>query len=165
MICGVGHIHGSYPVLLWPWCRLEAVAPIRPLDWELPYAAGMALKRQNKNKNRIRKESEEKMQSYNRENICAFIRQHLLGIHLQKYLCKSVREHTLVFLFFSFSFSFFLSPISTWSSWARGQIWTSVMTPNPLIHCSRLELNLHPGSAEIPSMPLCHTGNSYSSIS
>ena len=32
-------------VLLWLWCRLAAVAPIRPLAWEPPYAAGMALKR------------------------------------------------------------------------------------------------------------------------
>ena len=27
-----------------PWCRSAAVAPIQPLAWELPYAAGMALK-------------------------------------------------------------------------------------------------------------------------
>ena len=24
------------PALLWLWCRLSAVAPIRPLAWELP---------------------------------------------------------------------------------------------------------------------------------
>ena len=39
------------PALLWLWCRLAAVAPIRPLAWEPPYAAGAALekaKRQNK---------------------------------------------------------------------------------------------------------------------
>ena len=38
--------------LRWLWCRLAAVALIRPLAWELPYAAGVALKknkRQNKN--------------------------------------------------------------------------------------------------------------------
>ena len=28
-------------------CRQRAVAPIHPLDWERPYAKGMALKRQN----------------------------------------------------------------------------------------------------------------------
>ena len=33
-------------VLLWLWCRPAAVAPIRPLVWEPPYAAGAALKRQ-----------------------------------------------------------------------------------------------------------------------
>ena len=34
--CGVGCRCGSNPMLLWP--RLAAVAPIRPLAWELPYA-------------------------------------------------------------------------------------------------------------------------------
>ena len=36
------------PALLWLWCRPAAVALIRPLAWEPPYAAGVALKRQNK---------------------------------------------------------------------------------------------------------------------
>ena len=31
--------------LLWLWYRLAAVALIRPLAWEPPYAAGVALKR------------------------------------------------------------------------------------------------------------------------
>ena len=30
--------------LLWLWCRLAAEAPIRPLAWEPPYAAGVAVK-------------------------------------------------------------------------------------------------------------------------
>ena len=34
----------------WLWCRLAAVAPIRPLAWELPCSAGVALKRQKKKK-------------------------------------------------------------------------------------------------------------------
>ena len=34
------------PVLLWLWCRPAAVALIRPLAWEPPYTAGVALKRQ-----------------------------------------------------------------------------------------------------------------------
>ena len=38
-------------VLLWLWCRLAAVAPIRPLAWELPHAAGEALEK-NKSKNK-----------------------------------------------------------------------------------------------------------------
>ena len=33
---------------LWLWCRLAAVAPIRPLAWEPPYTADAALKRQTK---------------------------------------------------------------------------------------------------------------------
>ena len=40
--------------LLWLWHRLEAVAPIRPLACEPPYAAGAALKRQKKKKKKTR---------------------------------------------------------------------------------------------------------------
>ena len=36
------------PVLLWLWCRLAAAAPNQPLAWELPYATGAAVKKQNK---------------------------------------------------------------------------------------------------------------------
>ena len=50
MSCGVGHRHGSDLVLLWLWCRLAATALIRPLAWEPPCAAGAALKRQKKQK-------------------------------------------------------------------------------------------------------------------
>ena len=44
MSCGVGRRWGSDLTLLWLWSRLAAVAPIRPLAWELPYAAGVTLK-------------------------------------------------------------------------------------------------------------------------
>ena len=44
MRCGVGHRYGLDPALLWLWCRLAVVAPIRPLAWELPHASGVALK-------------------------------------------------------------------------------------------------------------------------
>ena len=44
MSCGVCHRHGSDPTLLWLWRRPAAVSPIRPLAWEFPYAAGVALK-------------------------------------------------------------------------------------------------------------------------
>ena len=40
--------------LLWLWCRPAAVASIRPLAWEPPYATKAALKNQNKTKNRNR---------------------------------------------------------------------------------------------------------------
>ena len=36
--------------MLWLWRRLAATAPIRPLAWEPPYAAGVALKRQKTKK-------------------------------------------------------------------------------------------------------------------
>ena len=43
------------PVLLWLWCRPSAVAPIRPLAWERPYAIGAALKnKKNKQKKRFK---------------------------------------------------------------------------------------------------------------
>ena len=42
---GIGRRHSLDLVLLWLWCR-----PIRPLAWELPYASGMALKRQKEKK-------------------------------------------------------------------------------------------------------------------
>ena len=42
MSCGVGPRRGLDPSLLWLWHRPEATAPIRPLAWELPYAAGAA---------------------------------------------------------------------------------------------------------------------------
>ena len=50
MSCGVGHRHGSDPTLLWLWRRLAATAPIGPLTWELPSAAGAALKSKKKKK-------------------------------------------------------------------------------------------------------------------
>ena len=34
--CGVGCRHGSDLVLLWLWCRLAAIAQIRPLTSEPP---------------------------------------------------------------------------------------------------------------------------------
>ena len=51
MSYGVGCRCGSDPALLWLWCRPGATAPIGPLAWEPPYAAGVAqemAKRQNK---------------------------------------------------------------------------------------------------------------------
>ena len=54
MSCGVGRRRGLDPALLWLWRRLAATAPIRPLAWEPPYAAGAAQemeKRPKKKKN------------------------------------------------------------------------------------------------------------------
>ena len=48
--CGVGPRRGSDPKLLWLWRRLAAAAPTPPLAWELQCAAGMALKRKEKEK-------------------------------------------------------------------------------------------------------------------
>ena len=54
----VGCRCGSDPELLWLWHRLAATAPIQPLAWEPPYAAGAAremAKRQKKKKKKKRK--------------------------------------------------------------------------------------------------------------
>ena len=55
MSCGVGHRRGSDPAPLWLWHRPAATAPIGPLAWEPPYAAGTALRRQRDQKNLKRK--------------------------------------------------------------------------------------------------------------
>ena len=48
MSSGIGHRCSSDLVLMWLWHRLSAAALIQPLAWELPYAAGAALKKQNR---------------------------------------------------------------------------------------------------------------------
>ena len=48
MSCGVGRRHDTDLAWLWLWCRLAAAAPIPPLAWELPDAAGVALKKKGK---------------------------------------------------------------------------------------------------------------------
>ena len=50
---GVGHRCGLDPELLWLWCRLAAAALIRPLAWEIPYAASVALKRQKQKQTKV----------------------------------------------------------------------------------------------------------------
>ena len=47
----------SRSVLLWLWHRLAAVALIRPLAWEPPYAVIAALKRKKKKKKRRKKQT------------------------------------------------------------------------------------------------------------
>ena len=44
MSFGVSHRSGLDPVLLWLWHRPAAIALIRPLAWEPPYATSVALK-------------------------------------------------------------------------------------------------------------------------
>ena len=56
MSCGVGCRRGSDPALLWLWRRPVATAPIRPLAWEPPYAAGAALEKAKRQKTEALKE-------------------------------------------------------------------------------------------------------------
>ena len=51
---GVGRRRSSDPLLLWLWQRTVAAAPIQALAWELPYAAGVALKKQKTNKTKYK---------------------------------------------------------------------------------------------------------------
>ena len=55
MSCGVGRRHGWGPMLLWLWHRPAATAPIRPLAWKTPYAAGAALEKAKKTKKKKKK--------------------------------------------------------------------------------------------------------------
>ena len=48
--CGMGCRRGLDPMLLWLWHSPAAVALIRPLAWELPYASRVALKTKKKKK-------------------------------------------------------------------------------------------------------------------
>ena len=50
MSSDVGHRCDKDLALLWLWHRPAAVAPIRPLAWEPPYAVGTALKKRKKEK-------------------------------------------------------------------------------------------------------------------
>ena len=49
----VGGRRGLDLALLWLWCRLAAIAPIRPLAQEPPCATGAALKKKQEKKKRI----------------------------------------------------------------------------------------------------------------
>ena len=74
MSCGVGCRHGSDPTLLWLWCRLMATAPIGPLAWEPPYAAGAALemaKRQKQKQNKT-KTVNFKLREFHFSFVCLF---------------------------------------------------------------------------------------------
>ena len=57
MSCGVGCRRGSYPALLWLWRRPVAMAQIRPLAWEPPYAvrAAQEMAKRQKNKTKQKK--------------------------------------------------------------------------------------------------------------
>ena len=50
MSCGVGHRQSLDPMLLWLRCRPAATAPVGPLAWELPHAAGTALQGEDQKK-------------------------------------------------------------------------------------------------------------------
>ena len=49
--CGVGCRRGSDPSLLWLWCKPAAAAPVIPLAWKPPCAAGVALEKAERKEN------------------------------------------------------------------------------------------------------------------
>ena len=53
MSSGIGCRCVLDPLWLWLWCRLAAVAMIRPLAREVPYAIGVALKKQTNKQNKL----------------------------------------------------------------------------------------------------------------
>ena len=53
--CSVGRRRGLDPALLWLWCRPAYTAPIRPLAWESPYAAGAAQEMGKRQKTKTKK--------------------------------------------------------------------------------------------------------------
>ena len=61
MSCGGGCRRGSDPTLLWLWRRPAAIAPVRPLAWEPPYAAAAALKKKGKNTKKKKKKKKKKI--------------------------------------------------------------------------------------------------------
>ena len=55
MSCSVGRRLGLDPTLLWLWCRPAAIALIRPLAWEPPYAVSAPLEKTKKGRKKERK--------------------------------------------------------------------------------------------------------------
>ena len=79
------------------WCRLAAAALIQPLAWELPHAAGMALKRKKRKRKKGRKKERQTDPEFIHRISCLF-----LSLSLLSFLPPS-------FLSFLLSLSFFLS--------------------------------------------------------
>ena len=73
MSCGVGCRLSSDPALLWLWRRSAAVAPIRPLAWEPPYALEKA-KKTNKKIVLIKKKTSYKDILYNMGNVADILK-------------------------------------------------------------------------------------------
>ena len=96
MSCGVGRRRGSYLVLLWLWCRPVATAPIRPLAWEPPYAAGAALE-----KTKTTPPPPKNFPNLNKENLCICLSIYV-GLGRFTIWQKLAQLCNLITLFFSF---------------------------------------------------------------
>ena len=93
MSFGVGCRCGSDPALLWLWRRLAATAPIGPLTWEPPYAAGAAQEMAKGTKKK------KKLSTFSKQylvNICGFI---LVEVgELDFLLMELYTPHTYIFM-------------------------------------------------------------------
>ena len=111
MSCGVGCRRGSDPALLWLWCRPVATAPIGPLAWEPPYAAGAAQEiattttttKEKRQKKKKKKKSEPNLEVT--QSMSQFL---LLMLCVLGSVCQEP----------SFSFSFFFA--ISWAAPAQG---------------------------------------------
>ena len=79
MSCGVGRRRSLALALLWLWRRPAAIAPIGPLAWEPPYAAGAALKSKKKQKPKFLHFTNEKMRG--RSSHCGLAVINLTRLH------------------------------------------------------------------------------------
>ena len=61
MSCGVGYRFGLDPPLLWLWRRPAAIALIRPLAWEPPYAEGRGPRKGKKTKQKQKQKQKKLM--------------------------------------------------------------------------------------------------------
>ena len=68
MSCGVGHRHSLNLVLLWLLHRPAAIAPIRPLAWELPYTMGATLEK-IKQKQKVHAKTESQTSENQRQEV------------------------------------------------------------------------------------------------
>ena len=74
MSCGVGHRCGLDPTLLWLWRRPAATAPIGPLAWESPCAAGEAIEK-TKNKNKTKQKNIRKLKYFSKTVIQGMLKE------------------------------------------------------------------------------------------
>ena len=87
--CGVGHRLSSDPMLLWLWYRPMAITPIQLLAWKLPYAVGVALKRQQNKWIKIKKNYSSVGVSLPFCQMVALVSKHCSGLHIG--LLSSIR--------------------------------------------------------------------------
>ena len=88
MSYGVSHRRGFDLVLLWLWHRPGAVAPIRPLAWEPPYAAGTAQEIAKRQKQTNKKKTKTKNKKQQKKELPYDTTIPLLGIYPDKTLLK-----------------------------------------------------------------------------